>query len=156
MVGTEKAFASTSLRRWHSICTHHLLTTIPSSVYQHPHGHDGNTFLTKHWLTVSLCFASVWRYSSHLFPQHRQEIFLWVWSRRQLASVKGMQDPRLGIDYSGNVQLSFILPICGSLRITLHGVLSPTGPCEFLSFASILTFLKLLEITIKMYGIVLL
>lgn len=106
-------------------------------------------FLTKHWLTVSLCFASVWRYSSHLFPQHRRKgDFLWVWSLRQLASLKGMQNPRLSVDYTRNAKLSFILTICGSLtcKITLlykHFYLYSTSrsmwkPCFF----SVLTFLK--------------
>lgn len=143
MVGSETVFASASLRRWHSICTHHFLTTIPSSVYQHQHGHDGNTFSDK--TLASLCFASVWRYSSHLVPQHRRKgDFLWVRRRRQLASSEGMQNPKLSVDYT-KAKLSFVLTICVSLTCNcrkLHLKVFNSQQVHVKVFVCLLTFFK--------------
>lgn len=58
-------------------------------------------------------------YSSHLFPRHRQkEVFLWDRGGRQLASVGGTQNPRLGIGYISNAKLNFTLTMCSSRSST--------------------------------------
>lgn len=49
----ERVYVSAFLRRWHSIHTPHLLTTIPCSILQYQHCHNGNPFL-RHWLTCEL------------------------------------------------------------------------------------------------------
>lgn len=49
----ERVYVSASLRRWHSIHTPHLLTTIPCSILRYQHCHNGNPFL-RHWLTCEL------------------------------------------------------------------------------------------------------
>lgn len=93
----------------------------------------------KHWWACVLHHA--WRRSRHLFPQHRRRgDFLRARGRRWLASSEGMRNPRLSVDYTRNIKLSFTLTICDRLRkITPQG-LRQVHVNVFL--ASVLPFLR--------------
>lgn len=110
MAGSETVFASASHHPWHSICTHHFLTAIPSSVHQHQHSHDGKTVLTKHWwLCVEHLCGDIRAICSHstdgkeTFFRFEAAVSWHHWRGCRIQSV----------DYTYNAKLSFILNICG-------------------------------------------